>query len=102
VAMPGAIDLKVLKGVIRRSLLVIANDTGPRHYAVAYAIPNVAILGPTSRRYIAVNLERTRLVQAEVECGPCQRKVCPGDHHCMHRITPEMVLEAAESLLPPA
>lgn len=95
----GAVDLKVLKGVIRRSALVIANDTGPRHYAVAYGIPNVVILGPTSRRYIDVNMERTSLLQAEIECGPCQLKVCPRDHRCMELITPGKVFEAAESLL---
>ena len=98
-APPGTIDLNVLKGIIRRAALVVANDTGPRHYAVAYGVPNVAILGPTSRRYIDVNLERTRLLQAEVDCSPCQRKVCPTDHRCMQRITPGQVLAAAESLL---
>jgi len=96
---PGAIDLKVLKGVVKRSALVIANDTGPRHYAVAFRIPNVVILGPTSRRYIDVNLEHTELLQADVECGPCQLKVCPRDHECMELITPDDVIEAAERLL---
>ena len=96
---PGTVDLKLLKGVIRRSAVVIANDTGPRHYAVAYGVPNVAVLGPTSRRYIDVNLEHTELVQAEVDCGPCQLKVCPRDHQCMKLITPGQVLEVAESLL---
>lgn len=99
VAPPGAIDLNVLKGVVRRAALLISNDTGPRHYAVAFGVPNVAILGPTSRRYIDVNLERTILLQAEVDCGPCQRKVCPRDHKCMELVTPEQVLQAAESLL---
>jgi len=99
VARPGAIDLKVLKGVIRRSSLVLANDTGPRHYAVAFGVPNVAVLGPTSRRYIDVNLERTELLQAEVECGPCQLKVCPRGHECMELVTPEDVLAAANALL---
>jgi heptosyltransferase-2 len=99
VPAPGTIDLRTLKAVVRRSVLVVANDTGPRHYAVAYGVPNVVILGPTSRRYIDVNLERTELLQADVECGPCQRKVCPRDHRCMQRITPEMVLAAAGSLL---
>lgn len=96
--LPG-IDLKMLKGVIRRSFVVIGNDTGPRHYAVAYDVPNVAILGPTSRRYIDVNLEETRILQAEVDCGPCQRKVCSLDHKCMTRITPDQVLTAVASLL---
>lgn len=99
-APPGTIDLCVLKAVIRRSTLVIANDTGPRHYAVAYGIPNIAILGPTDRRYIDVNLDRTRLLQAEVDCGPCQRKVCRRDHRCMRRVTVAHVIEAAEALLP--
>jgi len=98
-APPGAVDLRVLKPVIRRAAVVIANDTGPRHYAVAFHVPNVAILGPTSPRYIDVNLERTRLVQAHVDCGPCQRKVCPRDHRCMTLVGPDQVLEAAESLL---
>lgn len=97
----GAVDLKVLKGIFRRSALVVANDTGPRHYAVAYGVPNVAILGPTSRRHIDVNLGRTALLQAEVECGPCQRKVCRRDHRCMERITPDQVFEAAQQLLGP-
>ena len=95
---PKTIDLKVLKPVIERAEVVISNDTGPRHYAVAYDVPNVAILGPTSRRYIDVNLDRTALLQADVPCGPCQRRVCPEDHACMERITPEQVLAAAASL----
>ncbi|MFH1732825.1 MAG: lipopolysaccharide heptosyltransferase II [Planctomycetota bacterium] len=99
VAPPGAIDLKVLKGIIRRSSLVLANDTGPRHYAVAFGVPNVVVLGPTSRRYIDVNLGRTELLQAEVDCGPCQLKVCPRDHECMQLVTPEDVLAAANALL---
>jgi len=98
-APPNTIDLKVLKAVVKRSALVIANDTGPRHYAVAFRIPNVVILGPTSRRYIDVYLEHTELLQAEVDCGPCQLKVCPRDHKCMELITPEHVIAAAERLL---
>jgi len=98
-APPGAVDLKVLKGVISRAALLIANDTGPRHYAVAFGVPDVVILGPTSRRYIDVNLDRTELLQADVACGPCQLKVCPTDHRCMRLITPDDVLSAAERLL---
>ena len=98
-AEPGTIDLRTLKPVVRRSALVIANDTGPRHYAVAYDIPNVVILGPTSRRYIDVNMDKTALLQAEVDCGPCQQKVCSQDHRCMLSITPEQVVDTAEALL---
>lgn len=98
-APAGAIDLKVLKGVVKRAALVIANDTGPRHYAVAFGIPNVVILGPTSRRYIDVNMERTALLQADVACGPCQLKVCPRNHECMELVASDEVLAAAEAFL---
>lgn len=99
IASPGTLDLRTLKPVISRAAIVVANDTGPRHYAVAYNVPNVAILGPTSPRYISVNLERTRIVQASVDCGPCQQKVCTKDHRCMTKITPAEIITAAESLL---
>ena len=98
-APPGAIDLKVLKGVVKRAALVIANDTGPRHYAVAFGIPNVVILGPTSRRYIDVNMQHTALLQAHLECSPCQLKICPRNHECMDLVEPGDVLAAAEELL---
>ncbi len=59
----------------------------------------MVILGPTSRRYIDVNMERTELLQADIECGPCQLKVCPRNHECMDMVEPGDVLATAEQLL---
>ena len=94
-----AVDLDVLKSVIKRLSLLITNDTGPRHLAVAFGKPVVVVFGPTSTLYTDVNLERQAIVREEVECSPCQLKVCPIDHRCMTRLLPERVTEAAESLL---
>ncbi|MFP4057312.1 MAG: lipopolysaccharide heptosyltransferase II [Candidatus Brocadiia bacterium] len=96
---PGALDLDVLKPLIRGCSLLVTNDTGARHVAVAFGVPVVCIMGPTSPRYTDVNLERQKVVRVDVGCGPCQEKVCREDHRCMTRITPEMVLEAADDLL---
>jgi heptosyltransferase-2 len=96
---PGELDLDVLKPLVRRCSLLVTNDTGARHFAVAFGVPVVCIMGPTSPRYTDVNLERQIVVRVDVDCGPCQEKVCRTDHRCMTRITPEMVLAAAARLL---
>jgi len=93
-------DLDILKPIIKRTMLLVTNDTGTRHYAVAFDRPVVVIFGSTDRRYTDVNLEKTAIVSATVDCAPCQRKVCrEKQHRCMELVTPEMVLEAAEALL---
>jgi len=94
------IDLHNLKSIVRRCRMLITNDTGTRHYGVAFDLPVVVIMGSTSPRYTDVNLEKTIKVSVEVPCGPCQQKVCTRPKHlCMTRVTPEMVVQAAEELL---
>lgn len=92
-------SLDALKSILKRCSLLITNDTGPRHIAVAFGKPVVVVMGPTSPLYTDVNLEKTFLVREPVECSPCQLKVCPIDHRCMTRISPERVVLAAETLL---
>jgi heptosyltransferase-2 len=93
------IDLEMLKPLIRRCSLLITNDTGPRHYAVAFDIPVVVIMGPTDPRYTGANLERTIVIRKELDCSPCHKKICPRRHECMTGITPGEVFAAAEKLL---
>ena len=94
------VDLEVLKPLIQRCDLLITNDTGPRHYAVAFDVPTVVIMGPTDLRYTASNLDLTVVVRKELPCSPCHKKVCPlGHHKCMKEIMPAEVFAAAEALL---
>lgn len=94
------VDLALLKPLIHRCRLLITNDTGPRHYAVAFDVAQVVIMGPTDPRYTDANLEKTIVLRRELDCSPCHLKKCPGDHRCMTEITPEAVLQAAGQLLP--
>jgi heptosyltransferase-2 len=96
---PDRIDLSQLKPLVKRCDLLVTNDTGPRHYAVAFGVPAVVVMGPTDPRYTDANLERTVVVRQDLPCAPCHLKVCPLQHECMTRITPSMVLEAARGLL---
>lgn len=96
---PDRIDLARLKPLVRRCNLLVTNDTGPRHYAVAFGVPTVVIMGPTDPRYTGANLERTVVIRKDLECSPCHKKTCPTDHRCMTAITPAEVLEACQGLL---
>jgi heptosyltransferase-2 len=96
---PDRVDLALLKPLIRRCQLLVTNDTGPRHYAVAFDVPVVVIMGPTDPRYTATNLEKTVVLQEGLDCSPCHKKKCPHDHDCMLRINPQAVFEATQRLL---
>jgi heptosyltransferase-2 len=98
-AVDDPIDLRLLKAVCRRLALMVCTDAGPRHIAVAFDVPTVALLGPTDPRFSNTNMQRTVVVRTGVECSPCHLKVCPIDHRCMTRISPELVLAACERVL---
>ena len=95
----GEVSFGALKALVRRCALMICNDTGPRHVAIAYDVPVVALMGPTSPVVTESNYERTVIIRQDVPCGPCYLRACPTDHRCMELITPEMVVGAAEDLL---
>jgi len=84
-----------LKAVIASLDLLIGNDSGPRHIAVAFKKPVICLMGPTSPRYSEGPWERGEVLRVDVDCGPCQKPVCPEDHRCMTQIPVERAVEAA-------
>lgn len=94
------LTLGELKSLIKRSDLLICNDAGPRHFAKAFAVPVVTIFGPTHPTWTATSYRDERIARIEVECGPCQRRVCPLGHlKCMTGVTVDAVYNAAAELL---
>jgi heptosyltransferase-2 len=86
------------KALIRRAGLLITNDTGPRHFGIAFRVPTVTVFGPTHQQWTATNSPCERAIQVPVDCGPCMKRKCPLDHRCMSRVTGSMVMEAAREL----
>lgn len=95
---PGPQHLSTVKSLIRRCRLLVTNDTGARHIAVAFDRPVVVLMGATSSLYTDANLDKTIIVRKRVHCGPCQKKHCTLDHRCMRAITVEDVMRAVERL----
>lgn len=94
------LGLGPLKSLIQRADLLVTNDTGPRHYAIAFNVPVVTIFGPTDPAWTETNFPRERKVMLALECQPCQEKLCPlGHNHCMVQLEASRVLATARELL---
>ena len=93
------IPLDKLKALVLRARMMVSTDTGPRHVAVALGVPVVTIMGPTDRRYTDYALQQQVVIQKDLPCVPCHRKVCPlGHHDCMKKIEVDEVLAASDAL----
>ena len=92
--LTGRISLGALKAVMRGAGMLVCNDAGARHVAVAFGVPVVCLMGPTSLEKTNLNLERVTVLAADVACRPCYHRVCPIDHRCMTRIQPTRVIDA--------
>ena len=93
------LSLGLSKACVRRAALLVTTDSGPRHFAAAFARPVVTLFGPTHIQWTETYYPRAVHLQRKVDCGPCQRRACPLDHRCMNLLTPEEVLAAVDALL---
>jgi heptosyltransferase-2 len=96
----GKTTLKELGALLERANLVIANDTGPMHIAVAMKTRVIALFGPTSPALTGPYGEGNyRVISRYDECPiPCYDFTCK-DNRCMKAITVDEVAKAAEEML---
>jgi heptosyltransferase-2 len=94
-----AVRLGGLKALVRRSVLLLTNDTGPRHLAIAFRVPVVTIFGATAQEWTDTGYESEAKISVLVDCGPCQKPVCPQDLRCLTRIDAEQVTQECVRLI---
>jgi heptosyltransferase II len=93
------LSLGLTKACVRRADLLVTTDSGPRHFAAAFDRPVVTLFGPTFIEWTETYHARAVHLQKQVDCGPCQQRVCPLDHRCMKQLRPAEAFAAAEGLL---
>ncbi|HWO02654.1 MAG TPA: glycosyltransferase family 9 protein, partial [Blastocatellia bacterium] len=96
----GKTSVKQAAALIERCDLLVCNDSGLMHAAVAVGTPVVAIYGPTDFRRTAPLGGIHRIIRHELPCSPCfkldgdeQVHLCP-HHDCLMTIDAEEVSEA--------
>lgn len=95
----GRPTIDTLKATVSALDLLVCNDSGPRHVAVAFKIPTVCVMGSTKPVYSAGPYERGEVIRINVDCGPCQKPFCKTDFRCMTGIPPERVVQSALEML---
>jgi len=83
------------KACVRRSRLLVTTDSGPRHFAAAFRVPTIALYGPTDPAWSDNHSPHEERLRLELECMPCQARVCPLEHHrCMRELPVDLVEQA--------
>ncbi len=94
------LNLGELKALFAVADLVIANDTGPRHLAIALRRTVITLVGPNDPAWTNTGYENEIIISGNAPCAPCDRHVCKQSRHlCMEAITTEMVCSEATKLL---
>ncbi len=88
-----------LKATLSQVDLLIGNDSGPRHIAIAFKKPVICVMGSTSPRYTDSPWEQGEVIRIDVDCGPCQKPHCVTDHRCMTGVSVARVVASAQRLL---
>ncbi len=96
----GLTTLKELGALLERADLVVANDSGPMHLAVAMKSNVIALFGPTSPGLTGpYGKGNYSVIWKTEECEvPCYDVTCT-DNRCMKLITVEEVFEESEEML---
>lgn len=101
----GKLSLLGSAELIRRSLVLVTNDSSPQHLASAMGTPTVTIFGPTVPEFgFGPLAPGSRTVgNKSLACRPCDRhgpRVCPLGHwRCMNEITPDEVAGVVQSVI---
>lgn len=99
--LTGRTELPEMVDWIRKSELLVTNDTGPMHIAAALGTRVVALFGPTEPKRTGPYGQLDNVLREELSCSPCLKSVCsfPRPMECLHLITVDRVVHRAMKML---
>lgn len=93
-------SLREMAVLFEQCRLVITNDNGPMHLAVAAGVPTLTIYGPTHPVAWNPGGPRHRVMQAKnLPCLGCNMNACPFGHECMTGIKAVDVFAESHDML---
>ncbi len=105
VDLTGKTSLEILPAIIKKCDLVITNDGGPMHMAVALGKKTVSVFGPVSEIVYGPYPPGVshRVLKSDLECRPCYKnfrlRACDRNKECLKQVSVEEALDAAVELL---
>lgn len=93
------VNIRQLAGLIKRSVLLITNDSAPLHLGCAVGAKVLAIFGPTDPRKYGPTGKHDRFIMAELPCAPCESATCKYNYECMKSVSAETVFDTAREMI---
>ena len=73
----GQINLATLTELLRKSHVLVTNDSGPMHLAAALGTRVIALFGPTDPALTGPYGEMHQVFRGKCDKAPCMRRKCP-------------------------
>ncbi|MCM8760760.1 MAG: glycosyltransferase family 9 protein [Candidatus Omnitrophica bacterium] len=95
----GKTNIRQLASLLKRSRLLITNDSAPLHLGCAVGTKVLAIFGPTDPKKYGPTGELDSVINTRLHCSPCERAECRFNHECMKLISADEVFDTARMML---
>jgi len=94
-------NLRRFVALVDSCCMLICNNSGPLHVAVALGVPTISFMGPTNKdRWMPIGNIHKVLRIDNLPCIGCNLGYCKiKTYDCMRLITPSMVLEAVKDFV---
>ncbi len=95
----GKTNLPVMVQLLRKSCMLLTNDSGPMHIAAALQVPTVSFFGPTDPSKTGPYGDIHKVFKSTINCSPCFKRNCPLPQQlCLSDVmTPARVRDYIES-----
>ena len=101
--LAGKTSISQLASILKRSSLLISNDSGPVHVASAVGAPVISIFGRSQKglspKRWGPSGKFGRVLHKDVGCVECLAHNCAKEFLCLNSISVDEVVQAAEELL---
>ena len=102
----GKTTIKQAAAIINMLDVLVCNDSGLMHVAVAVDTPVIALYGPTDYTRTAPLGKKHTIIRKKYDCSPCFKMEgrdtvlnCPFNYQCMNDIIVKEVLKAVKGKL---
>jgi ADP-heptose:LPS heptosyltransferase len=99
----GRFTFAAFLSLIEKCVLMVTNDSGPLHFAVALNKPTISIWGPGAPEHYAPIRGFYKIIYEPVYCSPCLYHAdippCEGNNVCVKDISVFSVLEATKEII---
>ncbi|WP_353684123.1 glycosyltransferase family 9 protein [Thermodesulfovibrio sp. 3907-1M] len=100
ISLAGKLSLRELRALIEKTHLLITNDTGTMHIAIALKTKTLSLFCPTYAWGVGPlqDFHLHKVIEKHRPCNPCITKKCKNPY-CMNLIKVEEVLTSAQEML---